>query len=411
MKNFLQRKVGLTKFAGGITICGVVAFCAGTVLAGPKGAAGDLYVGMETGNTINQYDGVTGVFVGVFADTSINKIRDHTFGPNGNLYVLSSGSGTVEQYDGNTGALIGTLISGLSTGESLLFMSDGTLLVSNLGTSTIDRYDATTGNFISTFASNIQPLQNGLIFGPNGNVFAGDLLTHTVHQYGTDGTDLGVFASGGGLNAPEGIAFGGPDGNLFVASFSSSTVVEFDGTTGALINDSFITSLTSPDGLRFGPNGNLWVGDTSGNTVNEFDPATGALLLTISDSVTVPRSLAFKPGSTDCLAMTVSALTGGQNATWDVSGATPGSLVVVVFGLKAGSTVVNGQLGFCATFGIKGVTQNSLVGKATADGAGNVSIMKGIPAGATGLTVLTQAAEQGTCPDECVSNLDTQVVQ
>lgn len=399
--------------AGGITICGVVALCAGTVLAGPKGAAGDLYVGNETGNTIQQYDGVTGALVGTFADTNINKIRDHTFGPDGNLYILSSGSGTVDVYDGNTGAFIKNLVSGLNVGESLLFLPDGNLMVSNLGTSTLDLYNSNTGAFISTFASNIQPLQNGLIIGPNGNIFAGDNLTATVHQYALDGTDLGVFASGGGLNAPEGISFGGPDGNLFVASFSSSTVVEFNGTDGSLINDSFVTDLTSPDGLRFGPNGNLWVGDTSGNKVHEYDPVSGALILEITDALTLPRSLAFKPGGgpSDCLTMVVSTLTGGQKATWDVSGATAGSLVAVVFGLQAGSTVVNGQLGFCATFGIKGVTQNSLVGKATADGAGNVSVMKGIPAGATGLTVLTQAAERGTCPDECVSNLDSQVVQ
>jgi len=116
-------------------------------------------------------------------------------------------------------------------------------------------------------------------------------------------------------------------------------------------------------------------------------------------------------GASDCLTMTVNQLIGGSTGQWDVSGATPGAVVGVVFGLNAGSTVINGQLGFCATFGIAGVGQNSIVGSATADGAGNATVTKGIPAQATGLTVLTQAAEQGTCPDECVSNLDTQVVQ
>jgi len=124
-------------------------------------------------------------------------------------------------------------------------------------------------------------------------------------------------------------------------------------------------------------------------------------------------SITVKPagGPSDCLTLTVSTLTGGQNGQWDVSGATTGSLVAVVYGFQAGSTVVNGQLGFCATFGIQGVSQNKLVGTATADGSGNATIVKGIPPQATGLTILTQAAEQGTCPNECVSGVDSQVVQ
>jgi len=128
-------------------------------------------------------------------------------------------------------------------------------------------------------------------------------------------------------------------------------------------------------------------------------------------NITLMDDVRFEGGPTDCLTMTVSTLIAGQNASWDVSGATPGALVAVVYGLQPGSTVVNGQLGFCATFGIQGVTQNSVVGTQVADGAGNASINKMIPRQAAGVTILTQAAEQGTCPNECMSGVDTQVVQ
>lgn len=112
----------------------------------------------------------------------------------------------------------------------------------------------------------------------------------------------------------------------------------------------------------------------------------------------------------DCLSMTVSALAGGQQGTWDISDATPGATGVVVYGFAPGQTTVNGTAGYCATFGIQGVNQNKVVGFWRADGNGDAQVKKMIPRAATGRRVLTQAAEKGTCPDECVSNVDTQTV-
>jgi len=116
-------------------------------------------------------------------------------------------------------------------------------------------------------------------------------------------------------------------------------------------------------------------------------------------------------GPTDCITMTVDTLIAGQNATWNLSGITPGATGAIVYGFNAGSTVINGTAGYCATFGIQGVNQNKLVGLWTADGSGSAQVSKNIPNAAKGLTLLTQAAQQNTCPDECMSNLDTQVVQ
>jgi hypothetical protein len=112
----------------------------------------------------------------------------------------------------------------------------------------------------------------------------------------------------------------------------------------------------------------------------------------------------------DCLDMSVSALTAGQNGTWDVSGASAGSKGVVVYGTALGSTVVNGFGGYCATFGINNVNQNKVVGFWTADGNGDAQVVRRIPGNVSGLTVHTQAAERDTCPDECVSNIDTQTI-
>jgi len=381
----------------------------GSVFAGPKGAVGDLYVANDGSNVVNQYDGITGALVGTFTSGQVNGPRDITFGPNGNLYVVNFGAAVVE-YNGSTGDFIRFFVQGRGNGqESMVFTPSGTVLVSQFDNNQIDEFDGTTGDFIQTFATNIRPFQNSMIIGPNGNLFVGDTLSNSVHQFKWDGTDLGIFASGGALDSPEGIAFGGPKGNLFVASYSNDSVVEFDGVTGTLIGT--FASVLMPDGLRFGPNGYLWISSVGSNQIDKYNCSTGEILLSITDGVVGPRAITFKPSPTNCLAMTVSTLTAGQNASWNVSGATPRSKVAVVYGLKAGSTVVSGQMNFCATFGIKGVSQSKLIGIKTADGSGNASIMKKLPGSVRGLTVLTQAAEQNTCPDECVSNLDTQIVQ
>jgi len=251
-------------------------------------------------------------------------------------------------------------------------------------------------------------------FGPDGNLYISHIGDNVVQQFDKDGVFLKNFASGGGLDWPEGSVFG-PNGHFFVASRKSNEVIEYDGTTGELIGTFIDTHLDEPTGLAFGPDGNLWVTQWGGGVsyeMNEFDGVTGAWIRTVT-GLNGPTGIVVKPGTppTDCLTMTVSSLTAGQNATWKISGADPALFVAVVYGFQAGTTIVNDQLGFCATFGIKGISRKKLVGSAITDGSGNATIVKKIPGNASGLTVLTQAAAKGTCPDECMSNLDTQVVQ
>ncbi len=112
----------------------------------------------------------------------------------------------------------------------------------------------------------------------------------------------------------------------------------------------------------------------------------------------------------DCLELQVSTLVAGLAATFDVSDATPGERVAIVYGFQPGTTVVNGVAGYCATFDIQGVRANRLICQRNADGAGNLSCRLNIPGSARGIRLLSQAAERNTCDEECVSNLDDQVI-
>jgi DNA-binding beta-propeller fold protein YncE len=82
---------------------------------------------------------------------------------------------------------------------------------------------------------------NGLAVGPDGNLYVGSDLTDSVLRYnGMTGAFIDTFVppGSGGLNGTNDIAFG-PDGNLYVASFLSDSVLRYNGATGAFI-DAFV---------------------------------------------------------------------------------------------------------------------------------------------------------------------------
>ncbi len=114
-----------------------------------------------------------------------------------------------------------------------------------------------------------------------------------------------------------------------------------------------------------------------------------------------------------CLDLTVENLVAGERATFTVRGGTPGVKGVLVYGLRRGETVIADFAEYCATFGINRVSKSKVIGGFSRrfDGNGEISITLRIPAEHSGLRVLLQGAERGTCPDECMSNLVEDVVR
>ena len=101
-----------------------------------------------------------------------------------------------------------------------------------------------------------------------------------MHHRAT-GAFLGVFvaAGSGGLDGPQGIAFGA-DGHLYVSSSVTNTILRYDGSTGAFL-DAFVPAaanggLSTPAGLTFGPDGNLYVASPWNFRVDKYVPRKGA---------------------------------------------------------------------------------------------------------------------------------------
>jgi DNA-binding beta-propeller fold protein YncE len=79
-----------------------------------------------------------------------------------------------------------------------------------------------------------------------------------------------VSPGSGGLSAPIDLAHG-PDGNIYVASRGTNSVIRY--TPSGQLLGTFVTAgsggLSSPFGLAFGPDGNLYVSGNGTGSINE----------------------------------------------------------------------------------------------------------------------------------------------
>jgi DNA-binding beta-propeller fold protein YncE len=212
-------------------------------LNNPRGLAlgpdGNLYV---TGNAgggghVFRYNGTTGAFINLFANTVDTTPFGINFGPDGNLYVTNINSNSVSRFNGSTGGLIGNFVvpgsGGLTAPRGLVFGPDGNLYVASADTDQVLRYNGTTGAFLGVFDSGVDA--RGLAFGPDGNLYVANFAADNILRFnGTTGALLGIFASGAGLDGPVGLAFG--PGALYVSSFLNGRILEYNSSTGAFIN-------------------------------------------------------------------------------------------------------------------------------------------------------------------------------
>jgi WD40 repeat protein len=175
------------------------------------------------------------------------------------------------------------------------------------------RYNEVTGEFIQAF---VRSDNNGgldsprlLLFGRDGNLYVSSFNTNSVMRYdGTSGAPLpsvgqtgGTFVStgSGGLSGAAGLILGRDD-NLYVSSRSTDRVLRYSGTSGDFL-DAFVPEgsggLNNPRALVFGPDGNLYVNSFGTNIVLRYDGSTGAFLGTFAagDPLAQNNSCVFGP--------------------------------------------------------------------------------------------------------------------
>jgi sugar lactone lactonase YvrE len=200
------------------------------------------------------------------------------------------------------------LVLALSAVLPSRLVAQADLLVSGFTSQAIHRYDALGGAPLGTVAA--APGAQSLRYGPDGFLYAcAEEADRVLRLDGVTGAFVADFVwddpttpadESGGLDAPTAAVFG-PDGHLYVASFSQDRVLRCDGQTGAYLGD-FIAPgasvLDGPDaGMTFGPDGHLYVPSFEDNRVQRYDGATGAFLDTFVkpvEGLSRPRMLRFR---------------------------------------------------------------------------------------------------------------------
>jgi len=143
------------------------------------------------------------------------------------------------------------------------------------------------------------------------DLFLSGFSDNSIYRYDQGGALMGggafIAAGSGGLSAPH-RSFYGADGNLYVASANTDSVLRYNGSTGAFI-DVFIqnganglpaNALDYPVDMALGPDGALYVSSQLNDSVLRFNPATGAFLGTFvtgaSAGLDGPSGISFHDG-------------------------------------------------------------------------------------------------------------------
>ena len=229
------------------------------------GPDGNLYVGGSSygaPGSIRRFDGTTGDPLGTVISDLPNAIGDVIFGPDGDLYSPVLLEDYVIHVDPSTGEQLGT-IGPVAGAAGLAFGADGNLYVASYSGNQVLRFDGTTGAFIDVFAN--VPIAGSaghvadVTFGPDGDLLATlgyAEPTGNVWRFdGTTGASLGAFIPDADPHPTMPVFMVvGPDENLYVGSSGTDEVLRYDGTDGHYI-DSFASGggLDAPYGLAFVP--------------------------------------------------------------------------------------------------------------------------------------------------------------
>jgi hypothetical protein len=241
-------------------------------------------------------------------------------------YVASGATNSVLQYDGNTGAFVGTVVpagsSGLQNPWGLILGPDGKLYVAGRNSDNILTYDPATqvvAEFIPAGNGLWAPV--GMTFGADGQLYVANsdrgvadtsLNQDQVLRFAgpgggpnqePPGTFIGVFVAAGSggadaLDNPNQLAFYGE--HLYVTNTRRNSVNRYNGETGTF-DQVFVGSqaggLSVPNYLSFQADGLLYLASQGTGEVLRYDGSSGEFVDVFS-----PRPVGIAAGAPQSIA-------------------------------------------------------------------------------------------------------------
>jgi hypothetical protein len=171
-------------------------------------------------------------------DPAMASPRDLERGPDGRLYTVTS-DGRIWAVDPGTGAA-SVHASGLGTdGYGLAVAPDGTMYVAGRNGRLVRVHPDGSWHVLPVLVPSARDIE----LGPDGRLYVSDYNNHRILRFFPDDTTAEVWAAGGLLSRPWGLAFA-DDGSLYVANYNDFNVVRVDETGSAHV---------FADGLSFRP--------------------------------------------------------------------------------------------------------------------------------------------------------------
>ncbi len=232
-----------------------------------------------SGNTIGVYDpgtgavanpalaklSVSGVNAGVAVDLASSRV-----------FISNINSSAVYVLDFNTGSVISNnFLAGVSRPDELLLDGSGKIYVSNFNSGSVGVYDATTGAAIKTQLVSGVSEPSGLAVDKAGYLYVASYGSGTIGKYiASTGQAVNANYISGIGGAPNGMTLD-QFGNIYVTRNLASSVAKFD-SSGKLINSTFIANLGAPTDITIDSQGHLFVASAAG--IGEYDSSTGAAI-------------------------------------------------------------------------------------------------------------------------------------
>ena len=214
---------------------------ASTAQVGAIDVNGEIWVSEQVGDRVVRYDAmgnVLGIIGPTFPGGGLDNIRGLNF-INGIVYVTNDGSGN--------GATADSLVTFDPAGNHL----------------------ATLPLAFSSSPFTVLPFQGDLLVVSSS---AGN----DIHRYTTAGVPVGLFHDSAAIGFGHAACIAS-DGNVWVSTFTSDTILKLDATNGSTILQTVPTD--NARGVFELQNGNLLWTNTSGTWVHDFGTATNTLVL------------------------------------------------------------------------------------------------------------------------------------